>query len=350
VTARERGDDCARLAAGRMTGSRGTTRPRASLSLDLDNQWSYMRTHGDAGWEAFPSYLDRLVPRVLEFLAQRGLRITFFVVGQDAALAANRAVLAAIAAAGHEIGNHSFHHRPWLHLHSEAEIDAEVTQAEESIAAATGFRPRGFRGPGFSLSAATLQVLVRRGYRYDASTLPTFLGPLARAYYFLGTRLGSGERQQRQRLFGTWSEGLRPLGPYNWRLGEHRLLEIPVTTLPGLRTPIHMSYLLYMGTFSRTLARRYLGLALALCRRGGIGPSFLLHPLDFLGAEEVPELAYFPAMRRPLAAKLAQVAEHLEILARDFDVMSVGEHAAAILAGAAGAGAELPERLASQAG
>ncbi len=25
----------------------------ASLSLDLDNKWSYMKTHGDAGWETF---------------------------------------------------------------------------------------------------------------------------------------------------------------------------------------------------------------------------------------------------------------------------------------------------------
>jgi peptidoglycan/xylan/chitin deacetylase (PgdA/CDA1 family) len=92
-------------------------KPVASLSLDLDNQWSYMKTHGDAGWDAYPSYLDIVVPRVLEFLAARGLRITFFVVGQDAALERNRDALAALSAAGHEIGNHSFRHEPWLHLY-----------------------------------------------------------------------------------------------------------------------------------------------------------------------------------------------------------------------------------------
>ena len=27
-------------------------KPIASLSLDLDNKWSYMKTHGDAGWDA----------------------------------------------------------------------------------------------------------------------------------------------------------------------------------------------------------------------------------------------------------------------------------------------------------
>ena len=44
-------------------------KPVASLSLDLDNQWSYMKTHGDAGWDAYPSYLDVVVPRVLDFRA-----------------------------------------------------------------------------------------------------------------------------------------------------------------------------------------------------------------------------------------------------------------------------------------
>ena len=65
-------------------------KPIASLSLDLDNKWSYMKTHGDAGWESFPSYLDLLVPRVLAFLKERNLKITFFIVGQDAALEKNR--------------------------------------------------------------------------------------------------------------------------------------------------------------------------------------------------------------------------------------------------------------------
>ena len=65
----------------------------ASLSLDLDNQWSYMKTHGDAGWESFPSYLDIVVPRVLRFLEDFKQTITFFIVGQDAALEKNHTAL-----------------------------------------------------------------------------------------------------------------------------------------------------------------------------------------------------------------------------------------------------------------
>jgi peptidoglycan/xylan/chitin deacetylase (PgdA/CDA1 family) len=183
--------------------------PLASLSLDLDNKWSYLKTHGDAGWESFPSYLDRVVPRVLEALAARRLRITFFVVGQDAAIESNGAALRAIAEAGHEIGNHSFRHEPWLHLYSPQELAEELSQAEDAIAAATGCRPVGFRGPGFSFSPELLAELARRGYEYDASTFPTFLGPAARLYYFLSTNLSRDQRAERKQLFGKFSEGFR---------------------------------------------------------------------------------------------------------------------------------------------
>ncbi len=134
-------------------------KPLASLSLDTDNKWSYLKTHGDPGWESFPSYLDVLVPRVLDFLAQRKLQITFFVVGQDAALEKNHDALSAIAAEGHEIGNHSFSHEPWMHLYDREKIEDEIRKAEEHIERVTGQRPVGFRGPGYSFSDATLAVL-----------------------------------------------------------------------------------------------------------------------------------------------------------------------------------------------
>ena len=193
-------------------------KPIASLSLDLDNQWSYMKIHGDAGWESFPSYLDVVVPRVLAFLQERNLRITFFVVGQDAALEKNQSAIRAIATAGHEIGNHSFKHESWLHLYSEPEIEAEITQAEEILKQVTGQQTIGFRGPGYSCSAAVLRVLARRGYQYDASTFPTFLGPLARAYYFMTTKLSKAEKEKRKALFGSFKDGFQPLKPYRWAI------------------------------------------------------------------------------------------------------------------------------------
>lgn len=305
-------------------------RPIASLSLDLDNKWSYLKTHGDRGWESFPSYLDVVVPRFLEVLDSLGLSITVFVVGQDAALEKNQRALASIAKAGHEIGNHSFHHEPWLHLYSPQQVEDEIALAEEHILAATGKKPVGFRGPGYSLSPNVLDVLARRGYRYDGSTFPTFLGPLARAYYFFTARLTRAEREERKRLFGAWSEGFRPVRPYWWQVGERRLLEIPVTTMPLFRVPIHVSYLLYLRQFSRAAAGLYFRQALALCRLTGVGPSLLLHPLDFLGSDDEPDLSFFPAMRLPGKVKVEFTTRVLRLFAKQFEVLSMHEHAEAL--------------------
>ena len=304
-------------------------KPLASLSLDLDNKWSYLKTHGDEGWESFPSYLDVVVPRVLDFLAQRQQSITFFVVGQDAAIDSNVDALRAIADAGHEIGNHSFHHEPWLQLYSPEEIREEISRAEAAIAQATGRRPLGFRGPGFSFSKRVLEELASRGYVYDASTFPTFLGPLARMYYFFTSRLTQSQREERKQLFGKMSEGFRPIKPYVWNTAAGDLIEIPVTTLPLMRLPIHLSYLLYLSQFSRALATWYFRTAISFCRLFRVEPSVLLHPLDFLGSDDDRDLAFFPAMNLPAAAKVALVGDVIDRLRRHYHVVTLSEHARA---------------------
>ena len=105
--------------------------PIADLSLDLDNKWSYLKTHGDPSWVSHPSYLDVVVPHFLAILEKHQLKITVFVVGQDAAIESNLPSLKMIAAAGHEIGNHSFHHEPWLQRYSIEQLNAEFDLAEQ---------------------------------------------------------------------------------------------------------------------------------------------------------------------------------------------------------------------------
>lgn len=306
-------------------------KPIASLSLDLDNKWSYMKTRGDALWATFPSYLDIVVPRTLEFLADRDLTITFFIVGQDAALEKNHAALRQIAGAGHEIGNHSFNHEPWLHLYSKEELRGEFEKAEAAIAGVYDKKLVGFRGPGYSLSPAVLEVLAERGYEYDCSTLPTYIGPLARAYYFFKSpTMTAAEKEKRKKLFGKLSDGFQTLRSHFVNVADRNLVEIPVTTFPLIKTPIHASYLLYLSTFSRVAALTYFRSALLACKLTGIQPSLLLHPLDFLCGDDVSELSFFPGMDMPLERKLNFMSEILSIYTENFDAVSMGEHAAAV--------------------
>src|SRR5436190_22304864 len=121
----------------------------ASLSLDLDNKWSYMKTHGDGGWDSYPTYLDLVVPRFLDVFHELDLKVTVFIVGQDAALEKNHTALARITQAGHEVGNHSFHHEPWLHLYTDEEIERELTSSGETIERITVPSPLVLRRPGY---------------------------------------------------------------------------------------------------------------------------------------------------------------------------------------------------------
>jgi hypothetical protein len=300
----------------------------ASVSLDMDNLWSYLKTHGNPEWERLPSYLGVLAPRIVELFGEQGITASVFVVGLDASRDDGAKAVAALSAAGHEIANHSFKHEPWLHRYSRDQLVDELARTEEAISDAGAPVPVGFRGPGYSLSPELLDVLAERGYRYDATTLPTWIGPLARTYYFRASKLSAEERAKRSALFGSAWEGLRPIRPYEWRLAENRkrLVELPVTTMPLLRLPIHISYLIHLHQQSPRLARRYFALALDLCRLRGVSPSILLHPLDLLDHRDSPGLEFFPGMALPSDEKLAVLRYALAGLRERFDVVGTAQH------------------------
>jgi peptidoglycan-N-acetylglucosamine deacetylase len=299
----------------------------ANISLDLDNKWSYLKTHGDFGWESYPTYLPKVVPSILEALDRIGLKITFFIVGQDATPEVNREALRSISEAGHEIGNHSFNHEPWLHLYGRQQLVEEFDRSEEAIYAATGCWTVGFRGPGFSYSEQVLEVLAERGYLYDASTFPTFLGPVARAYYFFTSPLSQAERAQRKQLFGSFKAGFQSLRPFYWNTKPSKLLEIPVTTMPWFKVPIHFSYIMYLASYSRSLAETYFYNSLRFCWLNRIQPSLLLHPLDFMGRDDDSQLAFFPGMSIDGAKKRELAEKLLTWMSKGFECLTMAEHA-----------------------
>ncbi|MDB2606190.1 polysaccharide deacetylase family protein [Zobellia sp.] len=308
------------------------SKPFASLSLDMDNQWSYMKIHGEDGWESYPSYLDIFVPHVLKVLDELNLKITFFIVGQDAAFEKNHKYLRDIADAGHDIGNHSFVHETWLHLYSREEMTAEIDKAHDIIEKVTGKAPTGFRGPGFSWSPTLLEVLADKGYIYDASTLPTVIGPLARLYYFSTSNLSKEEKEDRKEIFGKFSDGFKKLKPYFWKTKKNqRLLELPVTTMPIFRIPFHLSYLIYISNISIHLMSLYLNIAVFLCKITKTQPSFLLHPLDLIGGDQITSLAFFPGMNVSSERKVFLFKKVMKKLGKHFTLTDMTGHVQAII-------------------
>ena len=300
----------------------------ASVSLDLDDKWSYMKVHGDAGWEKFPSYLDIVLPITLDVLDKLDIKITFFIVGQDAAIEKNHPILKMIVDRGHEVANHSFHHESWLKTYTKEKIEAEIANAEEAILKATGKRTNMFRGPGFSWSNDLLEVLQKRNYIFDASLLPTYISPLMRKYYFWKSKLSKEEKESRKELFGSFKESFYPLKPYNWQLpNKKNLLEIPVTTMPVFKIPFHQSYLIYISNISQGLMKMYLRFSIFMCKITKTPPSYLLHPLDLIGSDHVPELAFFPGMNIQSEKKVQIFETAMTILKNNFELLPMGAFA-----------------------
>jgi peptidoglycan/xylan/chitin deacetylase (PgdA/CDA1 family) len=296
----------------------------ASLSLDLDNKWAYLRAAGRKDWMDRPGYLPLAVDRIVDMLGELQLPLTVFLVGRDLVEPDDcEAICSFDRLTRWEPANHSLNHLPWMHTMDPLEVADEIELTGQRIADVVGRRPLGFRGPGFSCPEEVLRVLVANEYLYDASVFPTSIAPIARAVFMLKAGLNGPQRQQAKKLYGGFSSLRQPNRPFVRRVDRAAIWEIPVTVMPLTRTPIHLSYFLYLASFSKLAAKSYLLTALRLCRATGTPPSLLLHPPDFLGCEDDADMAYFPGMKMARRDKLALTRWALMRLRESFDVRCI---------------------------
>ena len=75
----------------------------------------------------------------------------------------------------------------------------------------------------------------------------------------------------------------------------------------------------------------YLKLALFLCRLTNTAPSFLLHPLDFVGSKEVTDLSFFPGMNIHAESKAALFKNIMETLGKYFEFVNMSTYANKVL-------------------
>jgi peptidoglycan/xylan/chitin deacetylase (PgdA/CDA1 family) len=99
-------------------------------------------------------------PRLLRLLGERGVRATFFLIGERAAR--HPGLVRAIAADGHEVGNHTWRHRnAWLL--SPAAAAAEITEGARILGEILGRAPRLYRPPWGIVSLSSLVTARRLG-------------------------------------------------------------------------------------------------------------------------------------------------------------------------------------------
>ena len=280
----------------------------ASVSVDLDAIACYWRIHALPGVppaEARHVILRRCLPRFVELFAEAGVKATFFVVGADLGDdPEGRARLAALAADGHELANHSFTHPYDLVRRPRAVIAAEIDDAHAAIGACAGRAPVGFRAPGYTVSGAVIELLCERAYRYDSSAFPAVPYYVAKALVMGVMRVAgrpSGSVLGDPRVLAAPTSPYRPARGAPYRRGAAPLVELPMAVTPWLRLPVIGTSLI---TVPESLRRRMVAAAL---RR----PFFNLelHGIDLADAvaDAFPSalIARQPDLRRSLDRKRA---------------------------------------------
>jgi peptidoglycan-N-acetylglucosamine deacetylase len=112
------------------------TKPATYSSCHVDGQYIAM-TFDDG-----PSAEN--TPRLLDILKQRGIKATFFLIGQN--VAAHPEIVKQILAEGHEIGIHSWTH-PQLSKLSDDRVTDEIVKTQNAIRDAGGYTPTLLRPP-----------------------------------------------------------------------------------------------------------------------------------------------------------------------------------------------------------
>jgi len=139
------------------------------LSFDTDTEAPLLRdgTTSPTSLSAAAFGAESGMPRILAMLEKYQVPSTFFVTGVDAMLHPEM-VTAIIRSGRHEIGVHGWIHETPTRLGA-AEEERLLDQAIEYLTKVTGKKPVGYRAPSWAFSAATLDLILKKGFLYDSS-------------------------------------------------------------------------------------------------------------------------------------------------------------------------------------
>jgi len=189
-----------------------------ALSFDVEEYFQVANLRGsfdEASWDEVPSRLDVGMEAIFGALERHDSRATFFFLGWVAERHPDW--VRRCVDAGHEVASHGWRHAFLEDLGPEG-LDEDLARTEDALVAAGAQRPRGFRASTFTLTRETwwaVDVIARRGYRYDSS-----IHPIRHPVYGIPdfdpgiSRLEAGDAELWEFPVSTW----RALGR-NWPVG-----------------------------------------------------------------------------------------------------------------------------------
>ena len=222
-----------------------------ALTIDVEDyfQVSAFAPHiARSEWNTRECRVERNVNAILDMLARRNTKATFFTLGWIAERYPQ--LVREIVEEGHELASHGYGHERASDQSQEA-FFADINLAKIVLEDLTGVQVNGYRAPSFSIGTGNLwafDCLVRAGYRYSSS-----IYPIRHDHYGMPDS---------------------PRFAYEVRPG---LMEIPITTLRVLNRNLPSSGGGYFRLLPYALSRWMLGRVNGHDRQSGV---FYFHPWE----------------------------------------------------------------------
>ncbi len=283
------------------------------LTIDVE-EWFHGHNYlGQVPPDRWASQDQRVVAnteRLLRLLDTHAVRATFFVLGWTAERQPD--LVRRIAAAGHEVGCHSFAHPVVFELEPEAFL-ADVDRALAALDRC-GVRPLGYRAPSFTITPPVhgyLELLRDRGFVYDCSLFPV-----------RHPRYGQPDSPRRPFILE------RPDGGVSNRAATEQapfvVVPMPTWRVAGLNLPFSG------GGYMRLLPGWTYHLLRAAARRQGQPCVVYLHPWEM--DDHRPDTGQSRLLRWRSQANLNTIPGKLADLLRRGRFRTLGEHVDDLLA------------------
>lgn len=265
------------------------TRITNRMTVDVEDYFHatvFDRSLSRSSWSQRESRVERNTMLLLELFHRHQVRATFFMLGWVAER--NPALVRTIAAAGHELASHGFHHQ-LVYTITVDQFREDVRRAKATIEDAGSCVVQGYRAPSFSIvesSLWALDVLIEEGHTYDASVFPIY-----------HDRYGIPDAPRRAH------EIRRPAGT---------ILEVPAPTVRIGATNLPIAG----GGYFRLVPYAVTRWAMRRVNAEGDPVTFYLHPWEI--DPEQPRLAISPPAALRHYINLAHTMNRLGRLVADF--------------------------------
>lgn len=146
-----------------------------ALTIDVEDYFQvsafapYIRRED---WDSRECRVERNVARILQLLAERDVKATFFTLGWVAERYPQ--LVRDIVQGGHELASHGYGHERASDLSPQA-FSQDITRAKRLLEDLSGTRVKGYRAPSFSIGTGNLWAfdsLSQAGYEYSSSIYP----------------------------------------------------------------------------------------------------------------------------------------------------------------------------------